>query len=98
MERRGRAAAHVVVAQIGTAQLSNPRTFCSKILFNVHVCTEENTEGKMNSEPGDLEPSWAGTSFEAPDSSVSSTGKWNELLSTAVFSSKGLWREILFTS
>ena len=35
-ERRGRAAAHVVVAQIDTAQPCNPRS-SSKISFDLHV-------------------------------------------------------------
>ena len=60
-ERRDCAAAHVVVTSIDTAQLCNPRS-CSEISFDVHVCTEENTEGRMDPESGELEQSSAGTS------------------------------------
>ena len=60
-ERRGRAAAHVVVTPIDKAQPCNPRS-CSEILFGVHVCIEENTEGGMDPESGELEQSSAGTS------------------------------------
>ena len=76
MEKRGRAVAHVIVAPIGTAELSNPQSRCSEISFDVHVCMEVNTEGRMHPEPGELEPSLtgtgqlespsAGTGFEAP--------------------------------
>ena len=65
MERRGRAAAHVVIAPIGLAQLSNPRWRCSEISFDVHVCMEGSTKGRMDPEPGELEPSSAGRGFEA---------------------------------
>ena len=58
MESRGRAAAHVVVAPIGTAQPLHPRSRYSEISFDVHVC--------MDPEPADLEPSLADTGFEAP--------------------------------
>ena len=61
MERRGRAAAHVIVAPIGTAQPSKPRSRCSEISFDVHVCMKGNTEGRMDPESGQLEPSSAGT-------------------------------------
>ena len=57
MERRGRAAAHVVVAQIGTAQPSNPRSCCSEISFDVYVCMEGNTEGRMDLESEQLKSS-----------------------------------------
>ena len=67
MERRGRAAAHVVVAPIDTAQPCNPRSSCSEISFDVHIFMERNTQGRMNPEPGQLEPSLAGTGqFESP--------------------------------
>ena len=67
VERRGRAAAHVVVASIGTAQPSNPRSRSSEVSCDVHVCTEENTNGRMDSESGELEPSLAGTGqLESP--------------------------------
>ena len=68
MERRGHAAAHVVVPPIDTAQPCNPRPRCSEILFDVHVCTEENTEGGMDPEPGELEQSSAGTGQLEPSS------------------------------
>ena len=66
IERRDRAAAYVVVAPIGTAQPSNPRLRCSEISFDVHVCTGSHNKGGMDPEPGELEPSSAGTKFEAP--------------------------------
>ena len=76
MKRRDRVAANVVVAPTGTAQPSNPRSRCSEISSDVHVFVEENTEGRMDPEPEELEPSSAGTGqlesssagmgFEAP--------------------------------
>ena len=67
MERRGRAALYVIVAPIDTAQPCNPRTSCSEISFDVHVCMEGNTQGRMDSEPGQLESSSAGTGqLESP--------------------------------
>ena len=61
-EKRGRAAAHVVVAPIDTAQPCNPRS-SSEISFDVHVCiVEENTEGEIDPEPDKLEKPSAGTS------------------------------------
>ena len=66
MEKRGRAAAHVVVAPIDTAQPSNPQLRCSEISFDVHVYMEENIDGKMEPELGQLELSPADTGFEAP--------------------------------
>ena len=67
MERRGCAAAHVVVAPFGAAQPSNPRSRCSEISFDGHVFTEENTDGRMDLEPGALEPSSTGTGqLESP--------------------------------
>ena len=53
-EKRGRAAAHVVVTPIDTAQPCNPQSCSSEISFDVHVCIEENTEGVMDPEPGEL--------------------------------------------
>ena len=66
MEKRGRAAAYTIVAPIGTAQLSNLRSRCSGISFDVRICTEELIEGKMEPELGELESSSAGMSLEAP--------------------------------
>ena len=96
MERRGRIAAYVVVAQIDTAQPCNLRLSCSEISFDVHVCMTRNTQGRLNSEPGQLESSSAGTGqlespsagtgFEHPDSSVYRTGRRNELLLTTACS------------
>ena len=59
MERRGRAAAPAIVAPIGTAlaQPSNPRSRCSGISFDVRVCMEENIEGKMDPDLGELKSS-----------------------------------------
>ena len=72
IERRGRAAAHVVVAPIGTAQLSNPRSRCSEVSCDVNVCMKGNTKGRMDSEPDELEPSSAGTGqLESPSASTS---------------------------
>ena len=65
-ERRGRAAAHVVVAPIDTAQPCNPRSRSSKIWFDVRVCIEENNEGRMNPERGQLESPSTGTGSETP--------------------------------
>ena len=42
-ERRGRAAAHVAVTPIDTAQPCNPQPRSSEISFGLHVCIEENT-------------------------------------------------------
>ena len=66
MERRGRAAAHVIGTPVGIAQPAKPRSHCSEILFDIHVCMEGNTEGRMDPESGQLESPLAGTSFEAP--------------------------------
>ena len=66
MERRDHAATHAVVAPIGATQPSNPRSRCSEISFDVHVCMGGITEGRMDPEPGELELSSAGTGFEAP--------------------------------
>ena len=60
IERRGRAVAHVVVASIDTAQPSNPRSRCSQISFDLHVCMEDHNEGGMYLKPGELEPSSTG--------------------------------------
>ena len=56
IERRGRTATHEVVAPIGTAQPSSPRSRFSEISFDVYVCMEGNNEGGMDPEPGELEP------------------------------------------
>ena len=67
METRGRAAAHVVVAPIDTAQPCNPQSSCSEIPFDVHVYMEANTQDRMDPEPGQLESSSAGTGqLESP--------------------------------
>ena len=65
-ERRGRTAAHAIVAPIDTAQPSNPRSRCSEISCAVHDCMKGNTESRMDPKPGELEPSSAGTGFETP--------------------------------
>ena len=62
-ERRGRAAAHVVVAPIDTAQLCNPRSN-SEISFYVRVYMEGNNEGRVDPERGQLQSPSAGTGFE----------------------------------
>ena len=64
-ERRSRAAAHVVVAPIVTAQSCNPRS-SSEISFDVRVYMEGNNEGRMGPERGQLESPSAGTGFERP--------------------------------
>ena len=64
-KRRGLAAAHVIVAPIGTAQPCNPRS-SPEISFDVRVYMEENNEGSMDPERGQLESPYAGTSFETP--------------------------------
>ena len=64
-EKRGRAAAHVVVAPIDTAQPCNPRS-SSEISFDVRVYMEENNDGRMDQEQGQLESPSAGTGFETP--------------------------------
>ena len=68
MEKRGRAAAHSIVAPTGTAlaQLPNPRSRCLGIYFDVSACMEEKNEGKMEPELGELESSSAGTGLGAP--------------------------------
>ena len=66
MERRGHAATRAAVAAIGTTQPSNPRSRCSEISFDVHVCMEGIAKGRMDPEPGKLELSSAGMGFEAP--------------------------------
>ena len=69
MERKGCTAAPAVVAPIGTAlaQLCNPRSRTSGISFDVRVCMEESTQGKMDPERGALESSSAGTGLEGPE-------------------------------
>ena len=66
LDMRGRAAAHMIVAPTSTAEPFNPRSRCSGMSFDVHVCMGGNTEGRMDPEPGELEPSSVGTGFEAP--------------------------------
>ena len=66
MERRGRAAVHVIVAPIDIAQPSNLRSRCSDITCDVHIYMEENTEGKMKAELGQLKSSSADTGIETP--------------------------------
>ena len=66
MKKRGLAAAYVVVAPINTAQPCNLRSSLSEIWFDVHVCMQGNTHGRMDPEPGQLESSSAGTGFEKP--------------------------------
>ena len=66
VERRGRAAAHVVVALIDSAQLCSPRSRSSKISFDVRVRMERNDEGRMDPERGQLESQSAGIDFETP--------------------------------
>ena len=57
MESRSRAAAHGIVVPIGTAlvQPSNPRLRYSGISFDISVCMEGRTEGKIEPELGELE-------------------------------------------
>ena len=57
MERKRRAAAPAFAAPTGTAlaQPSNPRPRCSGISFDVCVCMEESTKGKIEPELGELE-------------------------------------------
>ena len=64
-ERIGRAAAHVVIASINTAQPCNPRS-SSEISFDVRVYMEGNDEGTMGPERGQLESPSADTGFETP--------------------------------
>ena len=64
-ERRGRAAAHVILAPIDTVQPCNFRS-SSEVSFDVRVCMEGNNEGRMDPERGQLESSSAGTGFETP--------------------------------
>ena len=52
VERRERAAAHAIVALIGTIQPSKSR--CLAISFDVSVCMEEIIEGKGDPELGKL--------------------------------------------
>ena len=66
MGRKGHIEAHTIVAPIGTDQPSNPRSRCSEISCDVRVCMEENTKGRMDPEPLELESSSAGTDFETP--------------------------------
>ena len=72
MERKDHAAAHVVVAPIGTARPSNPQPRSSEISCDVHVCMEGNTEGRMDSKSEEFEPSSAGTGqLESPSAGTS---------------------------
>ena len=66
MERRGRAAAHAIIAPIGTAQPSYLRSRYSGISFDGSVCIENIIEGKIEPELGKLGSSSAGTGLEAP--------------------------------
>ena len=65
MERRGRAAAHVVVAPIDTAQHCTPRS-SSDISFDVHVYMEGNTQVRMDPKRGQLESSSSGKGVVTP--------------------------------
>ena len=53
-ERRGRAAAPVIVAPIDAAFTKpiNPQSPCSGISFNVHLCIGERTRGKIEPQEG----------------------------------------------
>ena len=64
-ERRGRAAAHVVVAPIDTAQHCSPRS-SPEISFGGHVYMKGNNEGRINLERDQLESPSAGTRFVTP--------------------------------
>ena len=66
VERRGRAAAHVVVAPIDTAQPCNPQSRSSKISFDTRSCIKRNIKGRMDPERSQLESPSAGTGFETP--------------------------------
>ena len=71
VERRDRAAAHLVVAPIDTAQPCNSRSRSSKISFDARVFIEGNNEDRMDPERSQLESLSAGTGLKHPDSSVS---------------------------
>ena len=87
VERRGRDAAHVIVAPIDTAQPCSPRSRSSKLSFDVRVCMERNDEGRMDPERGQLEsPSRLVRILKHPDRSASPTGRWDESLPTAACS------------
>ena len=66
-EKRGRAAAHVVVARTDTAQPCDPRSRIIEISFDARVYMEGNNEGRMDPERGQLESPPAGTGFETPE-------------------------------
>ena len=66
VERRGRAAAHMVVAPIDTTQPCNPQSCSSKSSFDARVYIERNDEGRMDLERGQLESPSAGTGLETP--------------------------------
>ena len=66
VERRSRAAAHVTVAPIDTAQYCSPRSLITEISSDVRVCMEKNEEGRMGKESDQLEPPSAITGFETP--------------------------------
>ena len=74
VERRGRDAAHVTVAPVGTVHYCSPRSSSPEILFGTRVHMEkkdedmeENNEGRMDPEQDQLESPSASTGFETPE-------------------------------
>ena len=66
VEKRDRDAAHVTVAPADTTQYRSPRSPTSEISSDVRVCMEENEEGTVDPERGQLKPLSASTGFETP--------------------------------
>ena len=66
VERQSRDAAHATVASIDTAQYCDPRPPSPEISSGTRICMEENEEGMMDPEQGQLEPPSASTGLEAP--------------------------------
>ena len=76
VEKRDRDAAHVTVAPVDTAQYCGPRSLTPEIPSDVCVSLEEkDEEGRMNSEPTELEPPSAGTGLETPGQQCLPNGK-----------------------
>ena len=87
-ERSGRVAAHMVVAPINTAPVTPDRVQKYRLMY-VFIWTETTRAGWTRSERSSNHHRMVWV-LKHPDSSVSRTGRWDESLSTTVYSSAGL--------
>ena len=77
VERRGRDAAHAIVAPVDTAQYRSPRSPTPETSFDACVCVdmEKKDEGTMDPERDQLKPPSASTGLETPGQQCPPNGK-----------------------